>query len=135
LARCLNYQKYLDNGDSMAEKAKVKQAEKTEEKAKEEKQEEERKEVTILNRAFMTVYPKLREPHKLVHVAYTYKDYPPRVVEIDLYEHFKDKQEEAEKQILKGEGDLAKKYFELERKAIKEDLEAMLKQKPETIEL
>ena len=117
----------------MPEVKEKKEGEKAKEKAKEEAKEEEKREVTILSRTFLTVYPRLREPHRLVHVAYMYNDYPPRVIEIDLWEHFKEKQEEAEKQIKKGEGDLAKKYFEIERKAIRKDLEELLKAKPEVI--
>jgi len=103
-----------------------------EEKKKEEKKEE-KLEVTILSRNFFTVYPKLREPHRLVHVTYTYKDLPPRTIEIDLFEHFKEDQYKAEEQILKKEGKLAEKYFEIEKKAIKEDLEKVLGARPETV--
>ena len=119
----------------MAEKKEVEAKGKGEEKAKEGAEEEEKRKVTILSRTFMTVYPRLREAHKLVHVAYMYEDYPPRVIEIDLFEHFKDKQDEVERQVLEGKGELAEKYFEIEREAIKKDLEEMLKQKPEVVEV
>ena len=106
-----------------------------EKEKKEEKKEEEKLEITILSRDFLTVFPKLREPHKLVHVTYLYDDYPPRTIEIDLFEIFKEEQEKAEKEIRAKSGDLAKKYFEIEKERIKEDLETLLKAKPETIEI
>jgi len=90
-------------------------------------------EVTIMDRTFLTVFPRLREEQRQVVVTYVYADFPPRAVTIDLRNLFAEAQFEAERQIVAKSGDLFKKYVGEESKTIREDIEKALVFKPEVI--
>jgi len=107
--------------------------EKKEKEEKKEKKKEEKFEVTILDRTFIEVFPRLRERHAQVLVTYTYADFPPRTVTIDLFDLFKEKQVIAEVQIKERKGPFWEKYKEAEAKALREDVKALILVKPEVI--
>mgnify|MGYP000049960626 CR=1 FL=1 len=92
---------------------------------------EEEKEVTIIDRDFVTTYPTLREPHLVCLVTYTYEDRPARVVEVDLTALFGERAEEAKKQIEARQGDLWAKYLEAEAEAIRKDITSYEARRPE----
>jgi len=97
-----------------------------------EEKEEEKQQVEIVSRDIIDTYPKLRELHRQVAVTYRHELVGPRTVFIDLYELFKDKQDDAVAEITLRSGKLFEKYMQEERKRIKEDLERELGKKPET---
>jgi len=99
--------------------------------AKEPEKREKIYEVTILDRTFISVYPKLAEEHRQSLVTYTTEELTPGTVTLDLFELFGERQKEAETQIKAREGDLWKKYLEEEKKAIRKDIEARIAIKPE----
>jgi len=103
--------------------------------SEEEKEEEKKYKVEIIARDLISVYPKLKEEHKQVIVTYRYNELPTRAITIDLFEHFKEKQEEVAKAIEERKGDLWQKYLELEKKLIKEDIERAKAARPETYTL
>jgi len=107
---------------------------KAEEKREEVKEEVKPVEVEV-TRDFISVFPKIREEHRQVLVTYTYKDWPPATVTVDLFDLFKEKQKEAEEQILKREGDLYKAYLEVEAKTIRQDIKRREAIIPEVIKI
>jgi len=103
-------------------------------KTEEEKKKEEAKyAVDIISRDFISVYPKLREEHRQVLVTYETEELPPATVTIDLFNLFKEKQFEAEKQIKERKGPLAEEYFTVEKKKIREDIETRVAFVPERV--
>jgi len=103
--------------------------------AKEEKPKEKPHEVTIEGRDIITVYPKLEEKHLQAIVTYRADELPTSHVTIDLYDLFKQKQEEASKQIRIRKGDLWEKYRKVEKELIHKHIHARLLEKPERITL
>jgi CRISPR/Cas system CMR-associated protein Cmr1 (group 7 of RAMP superfamily) len=103
---------------------------------KEEKESKEEYEVTILSRNFFSLFPKIAEKHENVSVLYVYADYPPSTVIIDLFKEFgAEKQEEVKEQISKEKGPLFEKYLEIEKKAIREDIEKRVLMKPKVVKV
>jgi len=88
-------------------------------------------EVTILDRTFITTYPRLRQAVRTSITTYLAPDMPPRTVRINLTELFGEQVEEAEQQIKAGAGDLWGKFKAVEDKAIAEDIKAFRAFKPE----
>lgn len=99
------------------------------------KEKKEEYEVTILDRTFLSVFPRLREEHRQVLVTYTYEANPPWTVTLDLFEIFKEKQKDAEKEIRAKAGKLYEQYIQAEKEAIRKDIEQRLSFKPETIKV
>jgi len=89
--------------------------------------------VEIVRRNFITVYPKLREKHWQVISVYREEALPTGSVTIDLYDLFKDKQEDAVRQIRARKGALFDAYLREERKLIKADIEERLAERPEVV--
>jgi len=100
---------------------------------KKEKLEEREYKVEIVRRNFITVYPRLREKHWQVISVYREEALPTGSVTIDLYELFKDKQEDAVKQIRARKGPLFERYLREEAKFIRADIEERLAERPEVV--
>jgi len=101
--------------------------------AEEEKPKEKPHEVTIEGRDIIAVYPRLREKHLQVISTYRADELPTSHVTIDLYDLFKEKQEEVAKQIRLRKGDLWLKYRKIESNLIHKHIHARLIEKPERI--
>jgi len=97
------------------------------------KEEEEKEEVQIIGEDIITIYPRIAEPHRQVIITYRAKELPTRAITIDLFDLFKEAQEEAVKEIAKREGTLWERYKEHRAKRIKEDIERARVFKPERI--
>jgi len=100
---------------------------------KREKPEEREFRVEIVRRNFITVYPKLREKHWQVISIYREEALPTGSVTIDLYDLFKDKQEDAVRQIRARKGALFDAYLREEHKLLKADIEERLAERPEVV--
>jgi len=88
-------------------------------------------EVEVIDRVVITTYPRLRQPALTSLVTYVTPGLPPDHISILLSEVAPKKEPELAKQIEAREGPLWEKYYEVEKKRVREKIEKRLAVKPE----